>query len=199
MTSLAFDVLYQYASQNASPKYTLDIARMALTHRHCHSDHVTSIAKNIVAYFATEARASVSRPHPVLPPCVDIDRIRLAVEGSVSWKAPLPKDVLELALHDVILYGSDVGLLKDLIAAGADVNAVHEVLFFPPLIVAARKGNVDHVRVLLDAGADATREVGGHTALSHARWHGHEEVARELLECLECVGKGLGQRGDDFL
>lgn len=178
----AFDILYQYASHNVSPKYTLDIARMALTHRHHHSEHMVGVAKNIVAHFATEARASVWQPHPALPPSVDLDRIRPVVEESVAWRAPLPKDVLELALHDVIVYGGDLDLLENIITAGADVNAIHDVLFFPPLIVAARKGNVDHVRVLIEAGADVHCEVGGHTALMHATWCGHDAVAQELLK-----------------
>jgi hypothetical protein len=181
MAHLAFDVLYQFASHYASPRYTLDIARMALTHRHQHSDHVVCVAKNIVAHFANDARASVVQPHPTLPPGIDLDRVQSVIEDSVAWKAPLPQDVLELALHDVILYGCDVELLKDVIAAGADVNAIHEVLYFPPLTVAARKGTVEHVRILLDAGADVHCRVGGHSALMHATWCGHDEVVQELL------------------
>ena len=176
----ALDVLYQYASTNASPSFTLDIARLALTHRHRHSEHVVGVAKNIVSFFAAHARDSVVRPHPRLPPRVNADRLRPVVTQANEWNAPLPRDVLALAVHDAIMDDADVSHLKEIIAAGADVNAVHSTLYFPPLTVAARRGNADLVRVLMDAGADVDSCVGGETALVHAAWFGHADVVTEL-------------------
>ena len=190
----ALDALYQHASTHASPSFSLDIARLALTHRHRHSEQVVGVAKNIVSYFATHARESVDRPHPRLPPRVNADRLRPVVTQANKWNAPLPRDVLELAVHDAIMDGADGSHLKELIAAGADVNAVHDTLFFPPLTVAARSGNVDLVRVLVDAGADVDSCVGGHTALVHAAWFGHADVVAEL----ERVHVRLGEDVNHF-
>ena len=51
-----------------------------------------------------------------------------------------------------------------------------------PLMNAAAEGNVDTVRLLLQAGADhSLRDAEGHTAIWHARDNDGEEAAALLL------------------
>jgi len=56
-----------------------------------------------------------------------------------------------------------------------------------PLMVAAEQGNVDFVRALLEAGADARKQTGMHpsvgtmAAIHYAAWKGRTEVIRLLL------------------
>ncbi len=51
-----------------------------------------------------------------------------------------------------------------------------------PLHQAARSGDQDMVRLLLEFGADLTaRDPGGATPLHHAAYFGHPQVAQELL------------------
>jgi TPR repeat protein len=53
----------------------------------------------------------------------------------------------------------------------------------PPLLTAARDGDADEVRRLLEQGADAdARDMAGNPALAYAAVRGHREVARSLLE-----------------
>ena len=177
------DILYHYAARNISPKHTLDIARVALTHKSGHSEPIVHLAKNIVHCLETEAFASVIRsPYPQIPPYVDVPKLLNILPMIDEWKVKIPQDVLDLALHDVILEQACPSNLATLIRAGADVNAIHPVRYFPPLIVAARKGNEAHVRMLLLAGADPNCNVDGHTAVSHATLAGHDSIVDVLLE-----------------
>jgi len=155
---------------------------MALTHKSGHSEPVVSLAKNIVKCLEAEASASVIRsPYPQIPPYVDITKLLRILPLIDEWKIRIPQDVLDLALHDVILEQECPSKLAKLIRAGANVNAIHAVRYFPPLIVAARKGNEAHVRMLLLAGADPNHEVDGHTALSHATMAGNDAIVEVLL------------------
>jgi ankyrin repeat protein len=52
-----------------------------------------------------------------------------------------------------------------------------------PLIYAARYGNMEVVRVLLEGGSNVDRtDVHGNTALHWAAWFGHVDVRRLLLD-----------------
>jgi ankyrin repeat protein len=76
---------------------------------------------------------------------------------------------------------NDVAMLKELLAAGVDVNARGE-LQTTALHKAARANAVEAVCFLLDAGADVQlRDTDGHTAIFDAAYREYEEVV-ELLE-----------------
>lgn len=72
--------------------------------------------------------------------------------------------------------------LKQLVAAGADVNA-KAIGGGTSLMQAAGEGDAEVVRFLLEAGADVTSKAfDGSTALSLARRHNHAAVVRILKE-----------------
>jgi ankyrin repeat protein len=74
-------------------------------------------------------------------------------------------------LH-VLLWREDVGGARQLVAAGADVDAVGD-LGETPLHVAVRRGLADAVELLLQRGADPDRAcVFGDTARERALRHG---------------------------
>lgn len=76
---------------------------------------------------------------------------------------------------------ANVGLVKSLLAAGADVNAVSEG-GKSALIRATTRGYLDIVRVLLAAGADVNaKKENGATALIVAVFLGYADIVRVLL------------------
>jgi len=90
---------------------------------------------------------------------VDI-RVLLAVGAKVN---AADADCMT-ALHLASAY-SHVEVIRVLLAAGADINAIWTRTVWTPLHWAAHNGHVDIIRALLAAGADATRlDSNGHTA-----------------------------------
>lgn len=82
-------------------------------------------------------------------------------------------------LHSAIA-GGDEGIVADLLARGADVEARQD-LGFTPLHNAAAEGNETIIRLLLDRGADRSAvSDSGATAEQIARERGHNSAA-ELL------------------
>ena len=82
-------------------------------------------------------------------------------------------------LHSAVA-GGDEGIVADLLARGADVEARQE-LGFTPLHNAAAEGNETIIRLLLDRGADrSARSDSGKTAQEIARQRGRGAAA-ELL------------------
>lgn len=76
----------------------------------------------------------------------------------------------------------DTERVRTLIAWGASPSMKFEGL--PALECAARSGNLEVVRVLLDHGAniEAQNEFDGHTALDSAKENGHQAVINLLRE-----------------
>jgi ankyrin repeat protein len=75
-----------------------------------------------------------------------------------------------------------VEVVKMLIAAGADVNATSKEYFGPPLSFAAKLGDADSMKVLLDAGAKVNgRSPDGETALMEAAKAGDPVIVGLLL------------------
>ena len=73
-------------------------------------------------------------------------------------------------------------MVELLVKAGADVELADADTSFPPLLVAAGSGYSEVISVLLEAGADWTRQTGGtgETALDWARLRGKHDAAAAL-------------------
>ena len=85
-----------------------------------------------------------------------------------EWKTRIPQTVLDMGLHDAVVWEDPLEHIRCLVDAGADVDAIGETAYFTPLMIAARKGRADIVTLLLDAGARKDLRVDGHTAFSLA-------------------------------
>ena len=77
----------------------------------------------------------------------------------------------------------DLAGIEELLRAGANVNCtVSPGEIGSPLVGAARKGQLDAVRLLLDRGADPNLEPGDGTPLINAALEGHVDVVSLLLD-----------------
>lgn len=83
------------------------------------------------------------------------------------------------ALHAAIAGGSSRELVEFLIAKGADVNAL-DSLEHAPLQSSAFEGKIDIAILLIENGADISRNTGQGSAMSIAKKREHHEFA-ELL------------------
>ena len=71
--------------------------------------------------------------------------------------------------------------VRILLDKGAEPNVVDSDEHFSPLMHAAAEGNLDVVKILLEAGSDATlKDIDGDNAASFAKQSGHIEVANYL-------------------
>ncbi|MGK5551218.1 ankyrin repeat domain-containing protein [Actinomadura kijaniata] len=87
-------------------------------------------------------------------------------------------------------------IVAELLAAGADVNAVEPTFGAVPLHKAVYNGRVDITRLLVAVpGVDLDYQgaTNGYTALHDALWHGYADCARVLVE----AGARLDLRGHD--
>jgi uncharacterized protein len=102
-------------------------------------------------------------------------------------KAANDATVGSLSLVDAAKAG-DSGKVAKLIAASADVEERTPVIGtldddYTPLGIAARSGNLDIVRLLLDAGADVNAPIGlmRGTAVHEASYFGYSDIVRAML------------------
>jgi ankyrin repeat protein len=87
-------------------------------------------------------------------------------------------------------------VVKDLLAAGADVRPVDWTFKGSPIHKATYNGRTDILRMLMDApGTDLNvqGQINGYTPLHDALWHGYTECARMLID----AGARLDLRGHD--
>ncbi|KAK7434385.1 hypothetical protein VKT23_020230 [Stygiomarasmius scandens] len=103
---------------------------------------------------------------------------------ALNWDFDLAQSIKngeETSLHNAASWGY-LGVVKFLLAKGADINAV-EGEYGTALQVAAWRGHLDVVKFLLAKGADVNA-VGGEygTALQAAACRGHLDVVKFLLE-----------------
>lgn len=92
-------------------------------------------------------------------------------------------DIVEPSLPLVkAAFDNDMAALKELIDAGADVNAMDELYQASPLMMAVAGGNLEMVQLLLWAGAEVNaRNSSGETPLMYLSERSTYEVAKALL------------------
>ncbi len=106
--------------------------------------------------------------------------------------ARIPLDGSRPAIFEALRRG-DAETLKKELAAGADPNQLDNALGIPLLSWAALKGDVESVRILLDAGANVNvRSLNGSRPAHHAAFLGHAGI----LDLLATRGADLTARSD---
>ena len=90
-------------------------------------------------------------------------------------------------IHDQLIVAARTGNLekvKDLLAKGADVNALEKVTGegHTALFNAASAGHTEVVKLLIEKGAKVNEAPGKITALIMAAWAGYTDTVRVLLQ-----------------
>jgi hypothetical protein len=107
--------------------------------------------------------------------------------GAVAFIAP-EEPLLAAVLRE------DVEEVKGLLATGAEVNVLDKEYNMTPLAQAASQGNLELIRILLNAGADVNgRNREGLTPLMQASTQADVEVVQSLLD----AGAKIDLRDDD--
>ena len=113
-----------------------------------------------------------------------IDIVRLLVVSHVNLD--FQDNQGETALHVAARYGHKSCcelLLSGTSEQKASTEITEKTFGWTPLHIAAVDGNLDIVKVLIDAGADLSRtDDSGWTAKEHAALRGHVDIARELAQ-----------------
>ncbi len=105
--------------------------------------------------------------------------VELLVENGMEVHPKLP--LLEYTIHHAA-YNGHADIAEFLISKGADVNCKTILLEETPLLYAAKKGQTDTARVLINNGAYIDwSDVNGDTALNTATKYGEIEMAKLLL------------------
>ncbi len=112
--------------------------------------------------------------------------VRLPAETPVVVSSPRTVDRLDdqgfSQLHRAAM-GGHVERVRELLAAGANVNVEQGTYHGTPLQYAAAGGHGETVEVLLDHGATVgSRDANGRTPLVWAATNGHANVAQRLLD-----------------
>jgi len=145
----------------------------------------SATALHYAAAFGHERVVRLLIAHGSDPDATDIEGIRPLQYASRRNRAALVDVFIELGarpqtLHDAV-NADDIAEALRLIRLGADLDAPD--LAGPPVNLAAAKGSLAMVRILVDAGAEL--ETGGDPAgarpLHMAAMHGHSEIARFLI------------------
>ena len=105
-----------------------------------------------------------------------LEAARLLIEHGARVNQPSNNPQKVMPLHSAAA-GQHLEVAKLLLAAGAEVDAVQEG-GFTPLMSAAQNGQVEMMSLLLDHGADRTKQTpDGRSAYSFADGHAHPAVA----------------------
>jgi len=118
----------------------------------------------------------------------DVERVRVLLKAGVP---PSARNSLgSTPLHDAAWAG-DLPVMKELMDAGADLEAQHKETGSTPLHYAVITNHVNAVRLLLDRGAKVgSAYFSGSTALHLAGSRGYIEIARLLRSWRERRSSG---------
>lgn len=114
-----------------------------------------------------------------------IEAVRILVNAGADPDAHLPNGITTLMLMAIL---GQADAVRDLLAAGADVNVANKADGGTALIFAVYGGSTEIVSQLIEAGADLTMtDAGtgngdGRTALSYAEEKSHAEITAVLRQ-----------------
>ena len=143
-----------------------------------------------------QRRADEQTLRAAAPPAAGDEGRRLVVGGAeIDARFPIVNGFNDA--HTPLLVAARDGhveMVRLLVEAGADVNAVEPTFGAVPLHKAVYNGHADSTRLLSDqAGVDLNFQgaTNGYSPLHDALWHGYDECARVLVDAgadLELVG-----------
>ncbi|GES59583.1 Pfs, NACHT and Ankyrin domain protein [Aspergillus terreus] len=112
-----------------------------------------------------------------------IDIIDLLLAHGANIHAHASPVVKGTPIHIAAAAGATISVGRLLERAGEELLEVQDDKGQTPLIVAARQGKLEVVKLLLDKGASVTARDGeGWTAAHRAAWNGHEQTIRLLVD-----------------
>ncbi len=117
----------------------------------------------------------------------DLDRVRDLLTAGAEVDARYPHVNGFNDYHTPLLVAAREGhteIVRTLLAAGANVNAIEPVFGAVPLHKAVYNGHADITRILVtvpEVDLDYQGATNGYTPLHDSLWHGYEECARVLV------------------
>ncbi|KAM5477967.1 Glycerophosphocholine phosphodiesterase [Microsporum canis] len=126
-----------------------------------------------------------------------VDIVHLLVEAGVNIN--YQDEQGETALHSAARFGHDqcaAALLKGSDEQKANIELAEHTYSWTPLFIAAVDGNLNIVKLLVDAGANLeATDSSGWTAKEHATLRGHIDIARHLDEAMATSDGGVESDG----
>ncbi|KAM5476216.1 Glycerophosphocholine phosphodiesterase [Microsporum audouinii] len=148
----------------------------------------TAIRRNILKSSAVLALATKAN---------FVDIVHLLVEAGVNIN--YQDEQGETALHSAARFGHDqcaAALLKGSDEQKANIELAEHTYSWTPLFIAAVDGNLNIVKLLVDAGANLeATDSSGWTAKEHATLRGHIDIARHLDEAMATSDGGVESDG----
>ena len=109
----------------------------------------------------------------------NINAVRMLLDAGANINA---RDMYGYSALGRAIESNKIDIIQFLIKRGADVELEGSFLNEKPLILAAEKGNINAVKILLDAEAKVDAQSNGKTALRMAIKNGRDEIVKLLLE-----------------
>ena len=118
----------------------------------------------------------------------ELDTVKKLVQGDRTLNRPLKMQQGDLPALHFAIYEGKTAIAEVLIQRGADINLKATDSESTPLMEAAKKGNIEALRLLIDAGANVhAADKIAWTALDHAAAY-DGTAARPMVEALIAAG-----------
>lgn len=135
-------------------------------------DHNIEVVKEIIGSEAGQVDLTYALVYAV--DANDLAMVKLLIESG----AKISNGALAVAMYE----DSDIAILSELLECDVDLNQFIEENQKTPLMFAARNGDFERVRMLVEAGADVNVEHCGTSAIWYAAKGGWEEIYNYLSQ-----------------